>query len=179
MQTTDFSRIAAALRATVIQVRAELAALGEDGASFHPADGEWCAKEVVGHLVEADRRGFSGRVGQILAGEPISAWDQPAVAAARNDCAKPWTEVLAEFDAERRAGLDVLESLTEDDLSRSATHPMVGDLAIGEIVHEWPFHDRDHLRQILENTRVWFWPRLGAAQQFAASEGWSPVSSRE
>ncbi len=168
MQLAD---IAAAVRATTVQVRAELAALGEQGASFHPADGEWCAKEVVGHLVEADLRGFAGRVRQILAGQEIQAWDQPQVAALRGDCGRPWTEVLAEFAETRADSLEVFDELSEDDLDRAATHPLVGELAIRDILHEWPFHDRDHLKQILENTRRWYWPELGAAQQFTLLEG--------
>ncbi len=163
--------IAAAVRATTVQVRAELAALGEAGASFHPAEGEWCAKEVVGHLVEADLRGFAGRIRQMLAGEPIQAWDQPQVAALRGDCARPWTEVLAEFAETRADSLEVFDELSEGDLDRTATHPLVGELAIRDILHEWPFHDRDHLKQIFENTRQWYWPDLGAAQQFTLLEG--------
>ncbi len=168
---TDLDRIAAAVRATVVQVRAELASLGEAGASFHPADGEWCAKEVVGHLVEADLRGFAGRVRQILAGEEILAWDQPAVAALRGDCGRPWPEVLAEFAETRDDSLGVFAELTTDDLDRTAEHPLVGPLSIRDILHEWPFHDRDHLKQLLENTRQWYWPELGAAQQFTLLEG--------
>lgn len=36
-------------------------------ATWHPAEGEWCVNEVLGHLIEAEARGFAGRIRQILA----------------------------------------------------------------------------------------------------------------
>ena len=92
----DPERIADLLAAMATTVNAELRALGPDGASWPPAPGEWCAKEVVGHLSEADRRGFAGRIRILLAeDEPdLIDWDQPAVAAARRDCTKSIDEIL-------------------------------------------------------------------------------------
>src|SRR4029077_6966579 len=79
--------IAALLEASLATIEAEVAALGA-AASWRPAPGEWCANEVVGHLIEAERRGFAGRIRIILASErpALEGWDQPAVAAARHDC---------------------------------------------------------------------------------------------
>ena len=162
----DLASLARLLVATTGQLRAELAALDEDGASFHPAPGEWCAKEVVGHLTEADRRGFAGRVREIMAGDPLEAWDQAAVAAARDDCSRPWADVLAEFEAGRTEGLVMLGRLDQSDLDRAGLHPEVGELRIRDVLHEWPFHDRDHLKQLLQNTRAMLWPDLGNARTF-------------
>ena len=79
------ARIAELLEATARTVEAELHALGEDGARWRPAPGEWCANEVVGHLVEADLRGFAGRIRTLLDEDDpaLLGWDQPTVAAAR------------------------------------------------------------------------------------------------
>ena len=48
---------------------AELTALGADG-GWRPEPGEWSANECVGHLIEAERRGFAGRIRTILVGGP-------------------------------------------------------------------------------------------------------------
>ena len=53
--------VADCLRGAVAALRAELGALPASVLAFHPAPGEWCAKEVVGHLIEAERRGFARR----------------------------------------------------------------------------------------------------------------------
>ena len=77
--------VAALLEAAMATLRAELGALPERVVAWHPAAGEWCAKEVVGHLVEAEQRGFAGRIRIILAADrpALQAWDQTEVARAR------------------------------------------------------------------------------------------------
>src|SRR5438270_14048554 len=99
--TTQLSprEAAALLEATSATIRAEVGALSEGLASWHPAPGEWCAKEVMGHIIEAERRGFAGRIRTILASpEPdLATWDQEAVARDRCDCARPAADLLAEF----------------------------------------------------------------------------------
>ncbi len=171
----EIDRLRALLAATTAMLRAELTALDEAGASFHPAPGEWCAKEVVGHLVEADQRGFAGRVTDILRGRTdLGAWDQARVAAARRDCDRPWMELLAEFGSGRDYGLAVLAGIGDGDLDRSGQHREVGKLTVRDVIHEWPFHDRDHLQQLLENTRALLWPDLGGAQRFTELHGQRP-----
>ena len=55
-----------------------LEALPPEAAAWHPAPGEWCVNECVGHIVEAEKRGFAGRIRIILgANEPqLQTWDQ-------------------------------------------------------------------------------------------------------
>ena len=173
MPINELRRIAALAAATSNHLRIEFAALGEEGAAFHPSPGEWCAKEVVGHLIEADRRGFTGRVRAILAADRprLEGWDQAEVAATRNDCSRASEEILDEFSAVRREGLALLEELEKADLARIGIHPLVGEMAVSDVLHEWPFHDRDHLKQILANTRALLWPRLGASQAFSGERG--------
>ena len=79
-------RIADLLEASASTILAELEALGPE-ARWRPAPGEWCANECLGHILEAERRGFNGRIRTILAGDrpALQGWDQVAVAAARRD----------------------------------------------------------------------------------------------
>src|SRR5207247_7930370 len=44
--------VAGLLQSAVTTLRAELTALPESVLTYHPAPGEWCAKEIVGHLIE-------------------------------------------------------------------------------------------------------------------------------
>ena len=55
------ARIADLLSASAATAVAELLALGDD-AGWRPEPGEWSANECVGHLMEAERRGFAGRI---------------------------------------------------------------------------------------------------------------------
>jgi len=92
--------VAAALEAAMATLRAELGALPERVLGWHPAADEWCAKEVVGHLIEAERRGFAGRIRIILAGnEPaLETWDQVEVARARRDCERAYEDAHTAAD---------------------------------------------------------------------------------
>jgi hypothetical protein len=110
------STIADLLGATAVTVEAELRGLG-DVAGWRPAPGEWSASECVGHLIEAERRGFAGRIRTIIGGvRPdgsftpplLETWDPPAVAAARHDESRPPAELADEFVALRAASLDLV-----------------------------------------------------------------------
>lgn len=161
---------AALLRASAASLRAELLALSPALAAWHPASGEWCAKEVLGHLIEAEQRGFAGRVREILAApaEPrFTAWDQAAVARERRDCRREVGGLLDEFDALREDSLALVAGLGAGELGRGGHHPTVGYLRIGDLLHEWVHHDRNHLKQILSNVQAFAWPSMGNAQKFS------------
>jgi hypothetical protein len=164
------AQIAGLLRAAAAALAAELRALPAAVLAFHPARGEWCAKEVLGHLIEAERRGFAGRIQTILAErEPaLVRWDQDAVARERRDCERPVQALLDEFLPMREASATLVDRLRPEDLARGGHHPTVGYLKVADLIQEWVHHDRNHLRQILENVRAYVWPAMGNAQRFSA-----------
>jgi hypothetical protein len=161
--------VARLLESAAAAIRAELAGLPDDVLAWHPAPGEWCAKEVLGHLIESERRGFAGRIRIILAGdEPgLEGWDQGEVARARRDCERPASALIAEFDALRRDSITLVAGLRAGDLERGGRHPKVGRLRVGDLLHEWVHHDRNHLRQMLANTQAAAWPHMGNARRFS------------
>ena len=162
--------VAGLLQSAVTTLRAELTALPESVLTYHPAPGEWCAKEIVGHLTEAERRGFAGRIRIILAEETpkLQAWDQATVARERHDCAQDVKALLGELEELREDSVALVTGLRRDDLARAGEHPKVGRLSVGELLQEWVHHDRNHLRQILANVQAWAWANMGNAQRFSA-----------
>lgn len=164
-------QIADLLDASTAIVVAEFHALGAE-AGWRPKAGEWSANECVGHLIEAERRGFSGRIRQILdapADVPAAliAWDPPAVAEARRDHERPGSELAAEFAALRVASVTQVRALTPADLDRHGIHPHVGPLRVRELLGEWVHHDRNHIRQLLEVTQARVWDQMGNARRFS------------
>jgi hypothetical protein len=162
------SEVARLLESAAAAIRAEFAALPDEVLAWHPAPGEWCAKEVLGHLIESERRGFAGRIRLILAGdEPsLEAWDQGAIARARRDCERSGAALIAEFDALRRESTILVVGIRQADLERGGRHPNVDRLTVGDLLHEWVHHDRNHLRQLLANTQAAAWPHMGNARRF-------------
>ena len=161
--------VATYLRATCDHVAAELIALGDPLAGWRPTPDEWSANECVGHLIEADRRGFAGRIRRILAEDGVAepGWDQIGVAAARRDRERPAAAIVAEFVAGRDDGIALVEGLRDEDLERSAVHIEVGRVTISNLLGEWVFHDRNHVRQLLANTQSRAWVGMGNARRFS------------
>ena len=163
--------IAALLQASDAEIAAEVGVLPDELAAWHPAPGEWCVKECVGHLVEAERRGFAGRIRFLLESEhdnpELTSWSQVEIARARNDCVADMGALLREFHAERAAGIALVAGLQPGDLARGGEHPQVGHLTVDEIANEWVHHDRNHFKQMLSNVQARAWQQMGNAQKFS------------
>lgn len=161
-------RVASFLESTCALLEAEINALGEDDARWHPAAGEWCVNEVLGHLIEAEKRGFAGRIRLILDGDrpTLEPWDQQAVAKERRDCERVTMSLWMELMGQRHASVEMVRGLRPDQLGRTGTHRKVGVLAVRDLLHEWIHHDRNHTKQILANVQARVWPHMANAQKF-------------
>ena len=170
---------AAALLGTMsVVLRAEFEATPGELLRWRPAPEEWCALEVVGHLIETEERGFAGRIRTILGEERprFATWDPSAVARERQDYQRDPAELLAEFSGRRTASVRLVEALTATDLNRGGDHPEVGFLTVNDLLHEWIHHDANHLRQMLANVQSYTWAQMGNAQRFSAPDP-GPVGS--
>lgn len=166
-------RQAAALLGTMpIILGAEFEAAPEGLLRWRPAPEEWCVLEVVGHLIETEKRGFAGRIRTILAEErpQFTTWDPATVARERQDGLRDPSDLLAEFTGRRAASVALVESLTAGDLDRGGDHSEVGFLTVNDLLHEWIHHDANHLRQMLDNVQAYTWPSMGNAQRFSAPD---------
>lgn len=167
--TTELTpdQVALYLESTCALLEAELMALGDD-AGWHQAPGEWCARAVVGHLIESEKRGFAGRIRIILANDhpKLEAWDQVAVEKQRNDCARVTDSVWMEFMGLRHDSVNLVKSLKPADLDRSGIHPKAGELKVRWLLQEWIHHDRNHTKQLLSIAMERVWPHMGNSQKF-------------
>ncbi|HEX7195538.1 MAG TPA: DinB family protein [Candidatus Limnocylindria bacterium] len=178
LEALDLPTIAGLLLASTTTVAAEIGGLGA-AAGWRPAPGEWSANECVGHLIEAERRGFAGRIRRIVDAAhgdrphlppDLEAWDPPAVAAARRDHLREPAELVEEFVTLRADGVALVRTLTPADLGRSGVHPEVGPLRVDELLGEWVHHDRNHIRQLLAVTQARVWGQMGNARRFSLEE---------
>jgi hypothetical protein len=162
------AEIVTLLRASTDAVIGEVRALGRRS-TIRPAPREWCGNEVLGHLIEADRRGFGGRIRTILElHRPVlGTWDQPAVAIARRDHQRAAEELIAELLAGRERDFEMITGLQPRQLKRVGIHPEVGELRVNDVLHEWVHHDREHLAQLQAVTQVLVRPSMGNARRFS------------
>jgi hypothetical protein len=160
------AEVAALLESTCALIEAEMKALGDEGCTFHFKEGEWCVNECVGHIIEADKRGFGGRIKDILAGTPLHSWDQVQVERDRKDCERMSQSLWMEFMGMRHDYITMVRRLEPAELERSGVHPKVGDLRVRDLLHEWLHHDRNHTRQLLNVQQERVYPHMGNSQKF-------------
>ncbi len=178
LSALDLPTIAGLLTASAAMFWGEIAGVGA-AAGGRPAPGEWSANECVGHLIEAECRGFAGRIRRIIEAAhgdrpelppDLESWDPPAVAEARQDHLRDPADLVDEFVTLRADGVALVRSLAVGDLSRSGVHPDVGPLRVDELLGEWVHHDRNHIRQLLAVTQGRVWGQMGNARRFSLEE---------
>ena len=162
-------QVAELLESTCALLEGEIKALGDDEARWHPAPGEWCVNECLGHLIEAEKRGFHGRIVRTLEQDhPFEPdWDQQGVARERKDCERMAMSLFMEFMGLRHVSVAMVKALRPDQLDRACTHKKVGELTVRGLLHEWVHHDRNHTKQILSNVQARVWPHMANSQRFA------------
>jgi len=119
-------------------------------------DGSWSIQEQVGHLMDLESL-WAGRVEDLMEGRPQlrpadlenrATWD-----ASHNDV--PVGELLAGFDRERAGFMARVESLTHDDLARTALHPrLLQPMTVVDLCFFVAEHDDHHLARITSIRRM-------------------------
>jgi hypothetical protein len=161
--------ISSLIHASGAALRAEAEALDDDALRWHPGPGEWCLNEVLGHVIEAEQRGFAGQIRRILEkpGRPLPTWDQEIVARERRDCERSGHALMVEFSELREEGIATLLALQPEEVQLAGEHVDVGTLHIVDLMHEWVHHDREHLKQAMTIVQALAWPHMGNAQRFS------------
>jgi hypothetical protein len=65
----------------------------------------------------------------------------------------------------------LFKSLTSYDLVRVGRHPRIARITVSNLLHEWVYHDRNHMQQIHQNVRTFLWPCIGGTQRFYEGSG--------
>ena len=153
--------VASALAAFPVVLRTLLEPLDPATLTVRPEPGEWSVHEVIGHLIATDTDAFQHRIQSILDGNSeIPGFHPWAAIDARDFNAVTLAELLAEFDASRTQMVPFVAALT-------AEYPGFGSFTAGDFVAEWPFHDHEHLQQILDITKASYLPSMGEAMRTA------------
>ena len=120
-------------------------ALAADLLQRQPAAGEWSALECLQHLIDTEHI-FPFRVRCLLAGEDFPAFDPDQQGTKAPSDQSPG-DIAREFAHMRAESLALLAGVTEADLDRRARHQALGQVTMGEMLHEWAGHDLMHTVQ--------------------------------
>jgi len=99
-----------------------LRAVTEEKSLHRYAPGKWSIKEVLGHMIDAERI-FSYRALRFARHDPtpLPGFDQDPYVEAANFDSHPWNDLIAEFEHVRRSTILFLGALKPEDLLRSGT----------------------------------------------------------
>lgn len=114
-----------------------------------PAPDKWSVGEIVAHLADAELV-TAWRLRAILAtpGTTIQAYDQDALAAARNYAKHDPRKSLDTFRAVREANLAFYKSLSVEQWKQYGMHAERGEESLEKIARMMAGHDINHLQQI-------------------------------
>lgn len=165
---TSLDEIADTIEAFPDVLAALLGPIADDALRRRPDVGEWCPLEVIGHLIVADGPAFRDRIADIVSGQAeIAPFDPDLALTGRDFQAADLSDLIDELRAERVKSGAFLRSLDPVDLRRTAVFAAYGSFAAGDFVHEWSFHDHDHLQQILDSTKSAYLPFMTDSMRHA------------
>jgi hypothetical protein len=111
-----------AFAAQPAELRSTLAAVPEEKGTFAYDDGKWTVKEVLSHLIDGERI-FGYRMLRISRGDetPIEGFEQEGYIENSNANSRPFSDLIDEFEFNRKANLLMLNNLDERGLARMGT----------------------------------------------------------
>ena len=113
-----------------------------------PGDGEWTAREVIHHLADSESMSYIRLRRLIAEDDPlIQGYDEPEWAR-RLHYDRPIEPSLAVLSAVRAASLQLLESLTDAEWSRTGTHTESGPYSVDGWLGIYAAHPAEHADQI-------------------------------
>ena len=114
-----------------------------------PAPDKWSVGEIVAHLADSEII-VGWRLRSILAapGTPIQAYDQDALAAARNYAKHDPKKSLDDFRAVRETNLALYKSLSPEQWKQFGMHAERGQESLEHIARMMAGHDINNLKQM-------------------------------
>lgn len=172
----EIERVQAMLETTPARWEALTRTLPEDLLARQPAPGEWSAVECLRHLLDTERGVFPVRVRAFLAGEDFRAFNPDAEGTPAGG--ESAAELAASFARHRSESLRLLQGITPADLPRTARHSELGQVTLGQMLHEWAAHDLNHTIQAERALMQPFIAGCGAWRGYFADHDVAAIASR-
>jgi uncharacterized damage-inducible protein DinB len=141
------------MEATHAKYKAFVGGLDEAAAGQSSAGNAWSAREITGHLVDAERahRRFietvaAGNAPPVVENFDLNAWNAARVAKRAN---QTLAELLEAYDQERAATVAVLRALPEDAWEKRGVHAALGDVSVEYVARIIGLHERSHLQEMV------------------------------
>jgi uncharacterized damage-inducible protein DinB len=146
--------VVALLRQNGGELHDALAAIPEDRGGFRYADGKWSIREVVGHMIDAERI-FTYRALRIARGDttPLAAFDENEYVKTAGSEARTLSNLVRELGAVREASVQLFESLPDDAWGRSGV-ASGKNISVRALAYITAGHAMHHLKILRERYGV-------------------------
>ena len=137
------------LASSLAAITALVESIPEDDSTWVAGEGQWCLREVMGHLIDGDREIFRLRL-ELIFSESLEDWpvmDPEGWVIERKYSERSLRELLRLFQDERQRSLAWLAGLEDPDWFLQRELPD-GALKAGDLLMAWCTHDLLHLDQI-------------------------------
>jgi hypothetical protein len=121
--------------------------------TIQEADQHWTVRQIVAHLVDA-QRGMTGQISKINAGEEpippdfdLSRWNKRAV---EKSADKSSQELLKALEDGRVALKQAVETLTDADLDKQGRHSSLEIMSLEQIARLIGAHEAEHAAMIAQ-----------------------------
>ncbi len=166
MPTTEGARLSIVIRQKMEEMKALCKGVDEDAASRAPV-GRWSPREILSHLCGPEGIGFFPTIQTILEKDtPRLDIEAENPFFTENRSRMTLKELLSEFEKEYSHMAEVVEGLSEKQLSRKAHIPLLKETPIGEYptlamwvqaIGEYHLGSHiDHMKEILQAIGVAF-----------------------
>lgn len=132
-------------------LRAILQGLPSEWIKSNEGENTWSPYDVLGHLIHGERTDWITRAKTVLKeGEEKVFKPFDRFAQFTESQGKSLEELLDIFESLRQENIQTLKEmkLSQQDLTKTGTHPELGKVQLKELLATWVAHDLDHIVQI-------------------------------
>lgn len=123
-----------------------LASVEEPVTTRKPAPDEWCVRELLRHVIDA-QQGVATVVQRLSSGTAVQPDERRSVGMRREDGGQPYAAMLDELrTADARLQEAIAALPPQPDMSLTAPHPFFGELNCIEWAAFQKVHDEDHIQ---------------------------------
>jgi hypothetical protein len=147
---TDFLALLTFLDETPNQLAKSTSGLSNAELRFQNSPDQFSVLENICHLRDLELQGYTPRVRRILA-EPdpaLADFDGARVAAESNYNSEQLDAAMLAFQTARRENVEILQTLTDAQLSREGTLEGVGSVTLRRLAELMREHDEGHLEDL-------------------------------
>jgi hypothetical protein len=139
-----------------------------DDTLLAPVDDGWSVRDVIAHLVDTNRGVIVARMRRIVEEDNpyIRSIDAPGRLDAGGYRQRSVASLIDELSSAREQELAWVLAQPLEALERTGRHDSAGPISALDQVHQWAWHDLDHLQQAMQILKHPLPPRMGNTRKF-------------